>query len=320
MTPPSLRPLSSTTWAWVHDSTAWGYSNCGLIASNGQALLVDTQFTLPATRTLLDAIHTAVPGVEITTVVNSHANGDHTWGNQLVAGADIISSAASAEHLCHEMGPEQLAALCKDEPSTPVTAYAARHFGVFSFDGVIVVPPTSTFTGRKEVNVGRETVELIDLGPGHSAGDVAVHVPDDGVVFTGDAVFNGAHMVVWSDSLSACLTVCDTLLATGATTFVPGHGPITDRAGVVQIRDSLARVREAATEFAAAGVELADAACLVMAGHAGNLAHPERLYTAVAATYREAGVAGVPSGTFALVEGMAQAAMAWSTGTTNMSR
>ncbi len=119
----------------MHDSTAC-YSSCGLVASEGQALLVDTQFTLEATRMLLAAVEDAVPGAEITTVVNSHGNGDHTWGNQLLPDAEIVTSTASAEHLCHEMGPAQLARLCAQKDASLVGAYAAEHFGAFDFSGV----------------------------------------------------------------------------------------------------------------------------------------------------------------------------------------
>jgi glyoxylase-like metal-dependent hydrolase (beta-lactamase superfamily II) len=289
----------------VHDRIAWGFSNCGLIASDGEALLVDTQFTLAETRDLLDAIGAAVPRAEITTVVNSHGNGDHTWGNQLIPGAEFITSTASGANLCQEMTPAQLTALSRSAPTTPVAAYAAEHFGRFDFSGITVQAPTHTFTGRLELQVGQVPVELIDLGPGHSHGDVAVHVPEDGVVFAGDALFNGAHMVVWSDSLRACISACDTLLDTGAAVFVPGHGKITDRSGVTEIRDLLARVLDSATVFAEAGVGLEEAARRVSADHAGTWAHPERLFTAVAAAYRDAGVEEVPSGTLPLVEGMA---------------
>ncbi|MFF0741571.1 MBL fold metallo-hydrolase [Streptomyces sp. NPDC004111] len=289
----------------MHERVAWGYSNCGLVASEGKALLVDTQFTLEETRELLGAIRAAAPGAEITTVVNSHANGDHTWGNQLLPAAEVVTSVASGENLCHEMSPAQLTALCQSPPTTAVARYAAEHFGAFDFSGITVKPPTRTFTGRTTVQVGRVEVELLDLGAGHSHGDVAVHVPDDGVVFAGDALFNGAHMVVWSDSLRACVSACDTLLGTGAQVFVPGHGRITDRSGVIVIRDQLTRVLEAATEFAGAGVDLAEAAHRVQEAHAGSLAHPERLFTAVAAAYKDAGVQGVPAGTLPLVEGMA---------------
>ncbi|MFJ4010368.1 MBL fold metallo-hydrolase [Streptomyces sp. NPDC090026] len=303
----------------MHDSTAWGCSNCGLIASDGQALLVDTQFTLDATRTLLSAVAETVPGTEITTVVNSHGNGDHTWGNQLLPEAEIVTSASSAAHLCHEMGPEELARLCAQGDTSPVAAYAAQHFGAFDFSGVEVTGPTRTFDGRLEIKVGTTLVELIDLGPGHSAGDVAVHVPEDGIVFTGDALFNGAHMVTWSSSFSGCVAACDMLLATGAETFVPGHGRITYRPGVREIRDRLECIGQAAAAHAAAGIPLEAAARLVCSEYAGDWAHPERLFTAVAAAYQEAGVPGAED-MFSRVAGMAQLANACSAGTTIISR
>ncbi|MEU9776728.1 MBL fold metallo-hydrolase [Streptomyces sp. NPDC047968] len=293
----------------MHDSTAWGYSNCGLIASEGQALLVDTQFTLGATRALLAAAAEAAPGAVITTVVNTHGNGDHTWGNQLLPDAEIITSSSSAAHLCQEMGPEQLARLCAQGDGSPVSSYAAKHFGAFDFSGVDVTGPTRTFDGRLDVKVGTTLVELIDLGAGHSAGDVAVHVPEDGIVFTGDALFNGAHMVTWSSSFSGCVAACDMLLATGAETFVPGHGRITYRPGVREIRDRLEGIGRAAAAHAAAGVPLEVAALRVRSEYAGNWAHPERLFTAVAAAYQEAGEPGAED-MFSRVAGMAQLANA----------
>lgn len=270
--------------------------------------MVDTQFTLAATRLLLDAVDAAVPGGVIRTVVATHGNGDHTWGNQLLPEAEIITSLASAEGLCHEMGPEQLAALSRSRVADPVTGYIARHFGHFDFAGISVVEPTRTFSGREEIKVGSVLVELVDLGAGHSVGDVAVHVPDEGVVFAGDALFADSHMVVWSGSLSGCIRACQLLLDTGAPVFVPGHGPLLDRAGVTVIRDHLCRVQDAASGYAQAGVPLADAARRVMAGHAGWWAHPERLFTQVSAAYEEAGAAVAPSSVLAMVDGMASLA------------
>ncbi|MEV0445510.1 MBL fold metallo-hydrolase [Streptomyces spectabilis] len=302
---PALQQLSATTWAWVNDRPDWGFSNCGIVASDGQALLVDTQFTLQATRDLLDAIAVALPGSEISTVVNTHANGDHTWGNQLVEGAQVITSERSARHACSEIGPEQITALCALGDATAVGSYVAKHFGRFDFSGITVSGPTQTFSGWLEVKVGQTLVELLDLGRGHSAGDVAVHVPEDGIVFAGDTLFSGSHMVVWSRSLSACIAVCERLLATGAETFVPGHGPVMGRADVVAFRDRLVLVARTAGQQVRAGVPLAEAARLVMAEHAGSWVHPERLFTQVAAAYAQAGAPDVPAETLAAVEGMA---------------
>ena len=59
-----------------------------------------------------------------------------------------------------------------------------------------------TFTGRKTLQVGEKTVELIDVGPAHTRGDLIVFVPEDRVVFVGDLLFTGAHAVVWSGPVS----------------------------------------------------------------------------------------------------------------------
>ncbi|WP_369387122.1 MBL fold metallo-hydrolase [Streptomyces sp. CG1] len=305
---PGLRPLSASSWAWLHDCTDWGYSNSGLVVSEGQALLVDTQFTLPATEELLAAVESVCLREEIGLLVCTHQNGDHTWGNQLLAGAEIITSVSGAAGLCHEMGPEQLTMLARSGGPDAAGAYVARHFAHFDFTGITVTAPTRTFQSRETVKVGTVLVELIDLGAGHSAGDVAVHVSDEAVVFAGDALFSGAHMVVWSGSLNGCIRACQVLLDTGAELFVPGHGPLLNRSGVAEIRDRLTRVAEEATRYARRGVPLADAARRIMAGHAGTWAHPERLFTQTAAAYAEAGVVGAPSSTLAMVEGMASLA------------
>ena len=59
----------------------------------------------------------------------------------------------------------------------------------FRFDDITVVPPTRTFAGRLSVDVGGREVELIEVGPAHTAGDVLVHVPDARVMLAGDILF-----------------------------------------------------------------------------------------------------------------------------------
>ena len=57
----------------------------GLIVDGDANLLVDTLFDVPLTREMLDTMRDAVPASKIIkTVVNTHANGDHTFGNQLL--------------------------------------------------------------------------------------------------------------------------------------------------------------------------------------------------------------------------------------------
>ena len=94
-----------TIWATrstptCNPTAAWGWSNAGLIVDGDEALLIDTLFDLRLTGEMLDTMRRQVPAARnIGTVVNTHANGDHCWGNELVAGATIIASRRTAEEM-----------------------------------------------------------------------------------------------------------------------------------------------------------------------------------------------------------------------------
>ena len=82
-----LHDLGRGCYAWLLPDGTWGYSNAGLIVDGKDCLLVDTLFDLRLTREMLDAMRQAVPAAKrIDTLVNTHANGDHTFGNQLEIG------------------------------------------------------------------------------------------------------------------------------------------------------------------------------------------------------------------------------------------
>jgi len=136
-----------------------------------------------------------------------------------------------------------------------------RHFfGAFDFDGIDVRMPTRTFRGRLEVEVGGRVVELIEVGPAHTRGDTIAYVPDAKTVYTGDILFIGGTPIVWAGPLSNWVAACDLMLGMDIDTVVPGHGPLTDKAGIATVRDYLAFVDEAAAQRHAAGLDAWDAA------------------------------------------------------------
>ncbi|MFI7598205.1 MBL fold metallo-hydrolase [Actinoplanes sp. NPDC049681] len=286
-----LHALDRGTFAYLSPPGTWGWSNCGLVVSADRALLVDTQFTVALTRELLDAIEAQCPGVVIETVVTTHANGDHCWGNQLLSDAEVIGSAALAHGLADEVQPEQLAALSgQGSPDTPLGDYMRRHFGIFDFTGVRVTAPTRTFTGRLEVPVGDRVVELIEVGPAHTDGDVIVHVPDAGVLYAGDILFIDGHPIMWTGPIDNWIAACDLILATGADCIVPGHGPVTDPAGVHTFRAYLEWVAQRAEQAYAAGLSYWEAGSpsTIPPAYAG-WGNPERLVITMAAAYRALG-------------------------------
>ena len=116
MDPPRDRPpgelgeLGDGCFAYVQGNGGWGWSNAGLVVGDGTSLLVDTLFDLRLTEAMLAAMADHTRAAPIGTVVNTHANGDHCYGNQLVDGAQIIASSATA-HEMSEVPPSMLAAL-----------------------------------------------------------------------------------------------------------------------------------------------------------------------------------------------------------------
>ena len=244
--------------AYLQGDGGWGWSNAGLVVGDGASLLVDTLFDSRLTRAMLDTMADHVRSAPIGTVVNTHANGDHCYGNSVVAEtATIVASSAAASEM-EDVPPALLAALNNDAGAAG--DLFRSFFGEFEFDGIEMRLPDRTFDGRLELDVGGRSVELIEVGPAHTAGDTIVVVPDAKTVYTGDILFIGGTPIVWAGPLSNWIAACDLMLGMDVDTVVPGHGPVTDEAGVTAVRDYLDFVEREAGERHAAGMDAFDAA------------------------------------------------------------
>jgi cyclase len=252
-----LRELGDGCFAYLQGDGGWGWSNAGLVVGDGASLLIDTLFDLQLTAELLRQLGPITSPAPIRTVVNTHANGDHCYGNQLVGDAEIVASTATAREM-GDVPPAMLASL-NDAPGEIGDLF--RHFfGEFEFHGIDLRLPDRTFDGRLELDVGGRTVELIEVGPAHTAGDTIAHVPDAGTVYTGDILFIGGTPIVWAGPLSNWIAACDLMLGLDVDTVVPGHGPVTGKHGIIDVRDYLAFVEREATARHAAGLDAFDAA------------------------------------------------------------
>lgn len=265
-----IHDLGDGCFAYVQADGSWGWSNAGLVTGDGASLLIDTLFDLHLTRKMLDEFQPHVRTAPIRSLVNTHANGDHCYGNQLVEDAEIISSTSAAREMS-EVPPAMLAALNADQGE--VGELFRRFFGAFDFEGIELTLPTRTFEGRLDLEVAGRTVELIEVGPAHTRGDVIVHVPDARTVFTGDILFIGGTPIVWAGPLSNWVAACDLMLGMDVDTVVPGHGPVTDKRGIVEVRDYLSYIENEAIKTHAAGLDAFDAAReIARSMGAGNVA------------------------------------------------
>lgn len=283
-----LHELGHGLYGYLQPDGSWGLSNAGLVTSAGEALLVDTLFDLKLTHEMLEAMRAATPAAKaIGTVVNTHANGDHCYGNQLVSGATIVASRAGAAEM-DELPPAVLAGLMRGvRGAGPVGDFIVRCFGRFDFEGIVHTPPTKTFDGELTLTVGDKQVRLIEVGPAHTKGDVLVHVPGDRAVFTGDILFIEGTPIMWAGPVGNWIRACDLILEMDVDVVVPGHGPITDAAGVRVVRDYLVHIRDEARRRYDAGLSAVDAARDIAQGEQAKLRDAERIVVNVHTLYRE---------------------------------
>ena len=252
-----LHEVADGVFAYLQPDGGWGWSNAGLFVTRDSSLLVDTLFDQVLTRQMLDAMEPVTATRPIDTVVNTHANGDHCYGNGLLEGAEIVTTEAAAR----EMGavpPSALVALLQADLD-PVTAeYIQEAFGGFEFKGITIPEPTQTFSGRLELKLGNHPVHLEQVGPAHTAGDLIVHLPDESTVFTGDILFVNGTPIVWDGPIANWVAACDRILELGCDVIVPGHGPLTDAGGVLAVRDYLTWLEDACRSRHKEGLIAAD--------------------------------------------------------------
>jgi glyoxylase-like metal-dependent hydrolase (beta-lactamase superfamily II) len=246
--------------AWIQPNGEWFESNAGLVTGDGESALIDTLADLKLTQRMLDAFAEVVDGAPIRTLVNTHSDADHVYGNQLLSGADIVSTRRSAELIRRQdpgsyngfgrlaqgmrvvgrlplpvVGSLPLPVLPRVRLGT-IGTYIGDMLEPFDFDGIEIAAPKREFEGELSLDVGGRKLRLTEVGPAHTPGDLIVHVPDAGVVYSGDILFIGSTPVMWAGPVINWIDAVDRLLALDADTYVPGHGPVCGREEVEAVK------------------------------------------------------------------------------------
>ncbi|HEX4127154.1 MAG TPA: MBL fold metallo-hydrolase [Acidimicrobiales bacterium] len=285
-----LHEIGDGVWAYLQPDGGWGWSNAGLITGDDTALLVDTLFDLRLTAEMLDQMRARAPAANhIDTVVNTHANGDHCYGNALLGEAEIIATARCAEEML-QLPPSTMAAMLRSADSLGAAGeFVQRIFSPFSFEDVPLTVPTRTFERQLELQVGGRAVSLLEVGPAHTDGDAVVHLADEGIVFTGDILFHGGHPIVWAGPVANWITACDRVLALHPTVVVPGHGPLATAEALVELKGYFELLTSEVRVRFDAGLTPLDAARDIDLGPYAGWSEAERVVANVHALYRDFG-------------------------------
>lgn len=198
--------------------------NIGVSIGADGVFLVDDQYAA-MTAKITEALAKLSPAPP-RFVLNTHWHGDHTGGNENLAGAGSL--VVAHENVRVRMGTEQFSKFF--DRSTPPSAAKAL--------------PVVTFNDSVSFHLNEDEIRGIHVPGAHTDGDVFIHFRKANVIHTGDLVFAGMYPFIDIDSggsVAGVVAAVDRMLALAddATRIIPGHGEVTDKAGLAAYREML---------------------------------------------------------------------------------
>lgn len=219
-----------TTRVWT--TTKLRGCNPSFVVTDAGVVVVDTP-QLPTRAVAMRAA--AEEHGPIRYVINTEHHVDHIFGNYFFRGAGSVVHHRGVHDNYMEVTPE-----------LDSYTYAAEAVIEDDPDGLSLLPDRATyfddpndgdiiFNGDLTLQVGATTFELLQT-PGHTPGQIAVHVPAERVVFTGDTVFSSCQTWLMNSNVTQWLDSLDRLAALDVDHVVPGHGDVIPITGLEQQR------------------------------------------------------------------------------------
>ena len=197
--------------------------NVAVLVTNEGVLLVDDKFEQDHDQIIAKV--KSVTSQPIKYVISTHYHADHSGGNEkmLARSVEIISTANSRKNILEH----------KQSNAPPN-----------------VVPARITFTEETSVFIGGKEVRARYFGRGHTNGDAIIYFPADRTIHTGDLMagtsplidYNGGGSIIeWTKTLDAAMARLD------FDTVIPGHGNVTNKAGLTTYRNNIEKLRNRVT-------------------------------------------------------------------------
>ncbi|KAF0216405.1 MAG: beta-lactamase domain-containing [Geobacteraceae bacterium] len=214
-------------------------ANAGIIVGKDGIVVIDTLISAKEAQRFIKDIR-RVSDKPIRYVVNTHYHLDHAFGNAEFArlGAVIVSHANDRKNL---------------ESNGEPTLKNAKNFGLTDEDmaGTTIALPTLTFTERMTMELGGERIELIYVAPSHTSGSILVHLPDKKLLFAGDILFTDFHPFMAEGDIAGWLKNLDYIAALDVERIIPGHGPLSGKKDIADMKSYLVAFDTKARELAA---------------------------------------------------------------------
>ncbi|MGB0713493.1 MAG: MBL fold metallo-hydrolase [Gammaproteobacteria bacterium] len=203
------------------ENLGWN-SNSAFVLTGSGVLLFDTGSSLAIGRALKQTI-ASVTDQPVRWIVNSHAHGDHWLGNAVFK--DTVEAIYSTGKVLQTV---------TEDGQTWIDLFD-RMTGGITGKGEIV-PPDTALGERTELLLGGKRCVLFPSGDSHSPGDVVLWLPDDRVLISGDVVYSDRMPSTNNSNLSRWIELLGELRALNPKVVIPGHGAITDGAGLERLQ------------------------------------------------------------------------------------
>jgi cyclase len=211
--------------------------NVAVLVTNEGVLLVDDKFDRDHDQ-IMERVK-SITTQPIKYVINTHYHQDHSGGNgkMVMMNVQTISTANSRANILEH----------KQSNTAPPP----------------VVPASVTFTDETSIFIGGQEVRAHYFGRGHTNGDAMVYFPSLRVLHTGDMMagtsplvdYNGGgSLVEWTKTLDNVMKAWD------FDTVIPGHGPVTDKKGLMTYRNNVEKMRTQVSQLIHQGKTQADVA------------------------------------------------------------
>ena len=195
--------------------------NVAVYITNEGVILVDDKFDQDHDN-IVDKVK-SVTNQPIKYVLSTHYHADHSGGNaKFLPTAEIISTANARTNIVNKV-----------QSNAPPNVMPAR---------VVFTTETSVFLGGKEVHAKY-------VGRGHTNGDAVVYFPLLRTLHTGDLMAGTSPLIDYpgGGSLAEWPATLDEAMKFDFDTVIPGHGPVTNRAGLVTYRNNVEKLKNRVT-------------------------------------------------------------------------
>jgi glyoxylase-like metal-dependent hydrolase (beta-lactamase superfamily II) len=212
-------------------------NNPAWIVSDGGVVVVDPGSSVQVGEMVLAQIEKTTDK-PILAVFNSHIHGDHWLGNQA-----IRERYPEVPIYGHErVGPKVIAGAGTEwvELMLSMTQNATA--------GTTVVKPDHPVKDGDELQIGGLTYRVMNNDKAHTDTDIMLHVPEKSLIFLGDNAGHERILRLEGGSFPGNVAALETAIATGASVFVPGHGPSGGREVAERYRDYLKTVYASAQQ------------------------------------------------------------------------